>query len=118
LLPAYYFYRDVPMAERDALRKPDGRRLQLEHVLTQPNTAILRHALMTFIAGGVIRRLQQSEAGQPQQKFSFLFHTEQQRVSHDWQESVVSKIIEGFVHEAANDTALFWDDLNPVFRPK
>lgn len=106
--PAYYFYRDVPMAERDALRRADGRRLQIGDVLDHKNTAVLREALMTFIVGGVIRRLQQEDAGKPLQKFSFLFHTEQQRGSHDWQEMVVSKIVDGFVTEAAKDSALFW----------
>jgi hypothetical protein len=113
--PAYYFYRDVPMAERDALRRADGRRLQIEEVLTHKNTAVLRDALMTFIVGGVIRRLQQSEAGQTPQKFSFLFHTEQQRGSHDWQEMVVTKIIEGFVEQAAKDSALFWQLLEAAY---
>lgn len=70
---------------------------------------------MTFIAGGVIRRLQQVEAGQTLQKFSFLFHTEQQRASHDWQEMVVSQIVEGFVEEAGKDTALFWELLEAAY---
>jgi hypothetical protein len=112
--PAYYFYRDVPMTERDALRRSDGRRLQIDEVLTHNNAAILRHALMTFIVGGVIRRLQQPDAQTPQ-KFSFLFHTERQRASHDWQEMVVSKVIEKFVDEAAKDSALFWDLLEGAY---
>ena len=112
---ASHFYRVVPMQERDALKKPDGRRLQLDQVLTHHNTAILRHALMTFVVGGVIRRIQQTQANQAPQKFSFLFHTEQQRASHDWQEQVVMAIINGFVKEAAADTAVFRDLLDAAY---
>jgi len=32
--PAYYFYEEVPVAERETLKKPDGRRLKLADVLT------------------------------------------------------------------------------------
>jgi hypothetical protein len=113
--PAYYFYCPVPMPERDALQKPDGRRLQIEEVLTHKNTAVLRDALMAFLVGGVIRRIQQAETGQQPQKFSFLFHTEQQRASHDWQELVVSKIIDGFVHEASADSSVFWGLLEVAY---
>jgi hypothetical protein len=117
---AHYFYREVPMQERDALKKPDGRRLRLDQVLTHNNAAVLRQALMTFLVGGVIRRIQQSQARQAPQKFSFLFHTEQQRASLDWQEQVVTAIIDGFVKGAADDTVVFrsllnaaYDDLKP-----
>lgn len=118
--PAYHFYRPVPLAERDTLKKPDGRRLQLGQVLTHNNVAVLRHALMTFLVGGVIRRIQQRQSNQTPQKFSLLFHTEQQRASHDWQELVVGTIIEAFKVEAAANTALFqslftaaYDELKP-----
>ncbi len=86
--PAFYFYREVPLAERDALKKEDRRRLQIDRVLTDKNAAVLRDAVVTFLVGGAIRRLQQRAAGQWPQKYSFLFHTEQSRSSHEWQERV------------------------------
>ena len=90
--PAFYFYREVPLAERDALKKEDRRRLQIDRVLTEKNAAVLREAVVTFLVGGAIRRLQQRAAGQIPQKYSFLFHTEQSRNSHEWQEKVAVTI--------------------------
>jgi Z1 domain len=104
---AFYFYREVPLAERDALKKEDGRRLQIDRVLTDRNAAVLRDAVVTFLVGGAIRRLQQRAAGQWPQKYSFLFHTEQSRSSHEWQERVAVTIRDALVDQARVDSPLF-----------
>ena len=104
---AFYFYREVPLAERDALKKEDGRRLQIDRVLTDRNAAVLRDAVVTFLVGGAIRRLQQRAAGQWPQKYSFLFHTEQSRSSHEWQERVAGTIRDALVDQARVDSPLF-----------
>jgi len=105
--PAFYFYREVPLAERDALKKEDRRRLQIDRVLTEKNAALLRDAVVTFLVAGAIRRLQQRAAGQWPQKYSFLFHTEQSRSSHEWQERVASAIRDALVDEAREGSPLF-----------
>lgn len=105
--PAFYFYREVPLAERDALKKEDRRRLQIDRVLTERNVAILRDAVITFLVGGAIRRLQQRAAGQWPRKYSFLFHTEQSRSSHEWQEKVAMAIRDSLVDQARADSPLF-----------
>jgi hypothetical protein len=105
--PAFYFYREVPLAERDALKKEDRRRLQIDRVLTERNVTILRDAVVTFLVGGAIRRLQQRAAGQWPRKYSFLFHTEQSRNSHEWQEKVAMAIRDSLVDEARVDGPLF-----------
>jgi hypothetical protein len=105
--PAFYFYREVPMAERDALKKEDRRRLQIDRVLTERNVALLRDAIVTFLVGGAIRRLQQRAAGQWPQKYSFLFHTEQSRGSHEWQEKVAVAIRDALVDQARADAPTF-----------
>jgi hypothetical protein len=104
---AFYFYREVPLAERDALKKEDRRRLQIDRVLTERNAAVLRDAVVTFLVGGAIRRLQQRAAGQWPQKYSFLFHTEQSRSSHEWQERVAGAIRDALVDQAHADSPLF-----------
>jgi len=104
---AFYFYREVPLSERDALKKEDGRRLQIDRVLTDRNAAVLRDAVVTFLVGGAIRRLQQRAAGQWLQKYSFLFHTEQSRSSHEWQERVAGTIRDALVDQARADSPLF-----------
>lgn len=105
--PAFYFYREVPLPERDALKKEDRRRLQIDRVLTERNSAVLTAAVATFLVGGAIRRLQQRGAGLRLQKYSFLFHTEQSRSSHEWQERVAVAIRDAMVDQARADSPLF-----------
>jgi hypothetical protein len=113
--PAFYFYREVPLAERDALKKEDRRRLQIDRVLTEKNIAVLRDAVVTFLVGGAIRRLQQRAAGQWPQKYSFLFHTEQSRSSHEWQERVAITIRDALVDQARADSPLFNELLRAAY---
>ena len=112
---AFYFYREVPLAERDALKKEDRRRLQIDRVLTDRNAATLRDAVVTFLVGGAIRRLQQRAAGQWPQKYSFLFHTEQSRSSHEWQERVAIAIRDSLVDQARADSPLFNELLRAAY---
>jgi len=113
--PAFYFYRDVPMPERDALKKQDGRRLQIERLLTEKNAAMLRDAVVTFLVGGSIRRLQQRGVGIAPQKYSFLFHTEQSRSSHEWQERVAVAMKSALVAQAEADSPLFNELLRAAY---
>jgi Z1 domain len=105
--PAYYFYREVPLEERESLKKEDRRRLKIENVLAENRAEVLRDATVTFIVGGVIRRLQAKAAGQRPEKYSFLFHTEQARESHAWQEKVATAIKMALIEEAKTDTPRF-----------
>lgn len=98
--PEHYFYQPVPDQERDALKKPDGRRLKLENVLEEKNTSVLRTAIMNFIVGVAIRRMEQEAAGAHPEKYSFLFHTEHSKQSHEWQQQVALAIRDGLVQLA------------------
>jgi len=113
--PAFYFFREVPMQERDALKREDRRRLQIDRVLTEKNAAVLRDAIITFLVGGAIRRLQQKRAGQRPQKYSFLFHTEQSRNSHEWQERVAAATRDALVDQAQADSPLFNELVRSAF---
>jgi hypothetical protein len=105
--PAYYFFEEVPLAERDALKLEDRRRLKIGDILTETNAAVLVRAVTNFITGGTIRRMQQVAAGKPTEKYSFLFHTESSRQSHDWQEEVASRINQNLVEAARKDAPIF-----------
>jgi hypothetical protein len=69
--PAFYFYREVPLDEREALKKEDRRRLEIENVLSENRAEVLRDATVAFVVGGVIRRIQAKAAGQQPEKYSF-----------------------------------------------
>jgi hypothetical protein len=84
-------------------------------VLTEKNAAVLRNAIVTFLVGGAIRQLQQRAAGQMAQKYSFLFHTEQSRASHEWQVRVAKAIRDALVDQAAANSPLFNELLRSAY---
>lgn len=105
--PAYYFFEPVPIAERDALKKEDRRRLKIENVLEENNATILVRAIMNFIVGSTIRRMQQSAANQSLEKYCFLFHTESKRESHNWQQQVAIRINQCLIETVENEKPIF-----------
>lgn len=118
--PAYYFFEPVPLSERDALKDDDRRRFKLENVLEENNAAVLVRAVMNFIVGGTIRRMQQRATDKHLEKYSLLFHTETARQSHDWQERVARQINDDLVAAARTDEPILekvmkqaYDDLKP-----
>ncbi len=90
---AYNIFEEYPPEERDVLQGPDARRLRLEDVLESTKITILRKAIMNFIVGAVIRRLQQKAAGKSQEKYAFVAHSEIHRNSHGWQRDIISALI-------------------------
>jgi hypothetical protein len=113
--PAYFFYKEVPLDEREALKKEDRRRIKIENILSETRAAVLRDAILTFIVGGSIRRLQSKASGTVPQKYSFVFHTEQARGSHAWQERLATAIHDALVSEAEGDTPRYNDLLIRAF---
>lgn len=105
--PAYYLYREVPPEEREALKAEDRRRLKIENVLGEQRATVLRDAMMAFVAGAVIRRLQDRSAHGAPKKYSFLFHTEQAKRSHEWQERLATALRDALVNEAQGNTPRF-----------
>ncbi len=105
--PAYYFFEPVPLAERDSLKKEDKRRLNIDNILDEKNAAVLVRAVMNFIVGGTIRRMQQAGVNQPLEKYSFLFHTESKRESHNWQQQVASRINQCLIDAVKKDDPIF-----------
>lgn len=105
--PAYYFFKEVPLEEREALRAEDRRRFKIESVIVEKRVEVLRDAILTFIVGGVMRRLQSAADGTPPQKYSLLFHTERAKAAHAWQERVAEAIHDALVREARIDSPRF-----------
>jgi hypothetical protein len=93
-------YEKLPEGEVELLKankrlgRADRRSFRIEEIFTSPSLAVLRKALMTFIVGGCIRRLQQAQQGVRQEDYAFLMHTERGRTSHSWQEEIVTRLSE------------------------
>jgi hypothetical protein len=104
---ASHVFSPVEKEELDALRREDGRVLKLDQVLESLRVASLRKALVTFVAGGVIRILQSTGAGKKAGKFSFLVHTEAGKSAHEWQTSVVEALATKLKESAIIAPAVF-----------
>jgi hypothetical protein len=102
---------EVAPQEQDALRKPDMRRINDGNVLDTNNTIGIRRAIVTFVAAVVIRRWQQAEIGERQQKYSMVIHNDTQKAAHDWQNTVLDWIFAAIVKAAANKP----ESLRPLF---
>ncbi len=85
-------FEEIDINELTILKQQDRRRFKLEEVLTSPRIATLRNAIMRFILGACIRRLQSVVEDKYPEKYSFIVHTEQSKGSHEWQESIVIEL--------------------------
>ncbi len=91
---ASFLYHPVELKELEALHRPDRRRVRLESVLTNNGVASLRQAIVTFVVGGIIRRLQAQHASERKRRYSFIIHTEYSREAHAWQEQIIDALID------------------------
>jgi hypothetical protein len=98
--PARFVFRPTSSDELKVLKQPDARRFKLHECLTSPKVAALRTALVTFVTGGCLRRIQDERAQRRPKRFAFLFHTEASKAAHTWQESVVVQFDEYLQAEA------------------
>lgn len=106
---AYHLYCPVDPKELDALTRPDGRRFKPDNALTTNSIPVLRKAIVTFVVGGVIRRLQAEHEKGRKNRYSFIIHTEARRGAHQWQETVVEAVIHRLQDAAGTDRGIFMD---------
>lgn len=104
---ASYIHESVREEELTALKKEDRRRFKIEESLTSTKIKSLRNAVINFIVGGCIRRIQEQKNSKYPLKYSFIIHTEQAKRCHEWQEIVVNKVVEMFSKEAENNSTIF-----------
>ncbi|MBO8157852.1 MAG: hypothetical protein H0Z32_15615 [Bacillaceae bacterium] len=107
--PAYYLYQELDENDLIVLKKPDLRRVRKENILLQKNLNNINSAIINFIVGGCIRRWQQKKLNQKQEKYSMVVHTERNKKSHDWQESVIRAIVEELIEALESNEKLFSD---------
>lgn len=90
---AHFIFEEVPVEEREVLKEPDARRLRLEDVFSSNKIVVLRRAVVNFLVGAIIRRIQQISVGEAQQKYAFIAHSEIHRNSHGWQLDIIRTLI-------------------------
>ncbi|UVI31071.1 Z1 domain-containing protein [Paenibacillus spongiae] len=103
----YHLFEEVPEEELAVLKKPDRRVFKIEESLFSRKIASLRSAIVNFIVGGCIRRIQDRDDRNVPKKFSFIIHTEQGKAAHVWQESIIETIVEKLTDEAGENTDTF-----------
>ena len=102
-------HHTVDHQEFDRLKEADGRSLKLADVLTSSKIAGYRTAIVNFIAGACIQRINGKAAGKPEKKlkYSFLLHSEASKGAHKWQEQLTRTILSELLQEAAANTSRF-----------
>jgi hypothetical protein len=104
-------HHTVDHREFDRLKKPDARSLKLDDVLSSPAVQGYRTAIINFIVGGCLQRINRVSAGEKSKKlrYSFLLHSEAGKPAHNWQEKLTTAIVTKFRTAAEGNTAQFID---------
>jgi hypothetical protein len=107
---AAYIYENISEEELMVLKKQDRRRFKLEEALTSNKICSLRNAIVNFLVGAVIRRIQETQNGNRANKYSFIVHTEQAKKSHKWQQDIVLEL-KTLLKKAVDNQSVLLDDL-------
>jgi hypothetical protein len=103
---ASYLYVPIKKDELEILQKSDRRRFKVEEVLTSNAILSLRQAIIGFLVGGCIRRIQDEHEGLIPSKYSFLIHTESQKGAHAWQEEVITELYRQLQESALKESPI------------
>lgn len=82
--------------EFEKLQKLDGRSVNINKLLEIKQIEGYRTALVTFIVGGSVQRINGMNQGESSKKllYSFLLHSESAKVSHNWQADLTKEFFE------------------------
>jgi hypothetical protein len=99
----------VDPAELIRLETKDGRSYRPAQLLTTHLYQGIRSAIMSFLVGGTIQRINGQAAGENLRKlrYSFLLHTDMSRPSHEWQKQLVTEIIARLMTAASAGDPVF-----------
>jgi hypothetical protein len=102
-------HHTVDHKEFDRLKKQDNRSFKLPDVLTTKAIDGFRRAIITFIVGGCIQRINGASRGLRDKalRYSFLLHSEAGKGSHRWQENLTDTLIQSLQEHSDKGTSLF-----------
>ena len=113
--PADFIHVNVDEKELRVLKKKDGRSLDPDDALNSKAIPAFRRAIVTFVTGAIVRRLQAEAEGKRPAFYSFLVHTEAGRGAHAWQEALVFKIKEQLAANAHEGSPLIHELLDAAY---
>lgn len=114
-------HHTVDHREFDRLKKHDKRSFQLRDVLTTSAIDGFRRAVVNFIVGGCIQRINGIAGGGNSKtlRYSFLLHSEAGKGSHTWQGNLTEALVDHLKTAAASGDTTFehlvsaaYDDLS------
>lgn len=99
----------VDHQEFDRLKKHDARVFKLDDVLTTSKIEGYRTAIVAFIVGGCLQRINGIAAGEKLNKlrYSFLLLSEAGKNAHQWQESLTERIVRKLTDAAKAQLPIF-----------
>jgi hypothetical protein len=102
-------HHTVDFAEFNRLKKRDGRSYKADEILTSDLLKGFRHAIVTFIVGGCIQRINGVAAGKKARKlcYSFLIHSEAGTSAHSWQEELTGELVQKLIVAAKENDPVF-----------
>ena len=104
---ASYLFHEVSEKEIEIMKKLDKRRIKMDNLLQQDSIKNILQSIINFIVGSCIRRWQQAEQGQDQQKYSCIIHTERGKAAHAWQEAMIQEVELQLRDAAINNHLIF-----------
>jgi hypothetical protein len=104
-------HHNVNPAEFERLKKMDRRSYKPEEILHSHLYSGIRHAVVTFIVGGCIQRINGIAAGKHSRKlrYSFLIHSEAAKGAHMWQADFVEELTQRIQVAAQGENVVFKD---------
>lgn len=89
---ASFVHVAVPDSELAAMRQPG--QIAAANLLASPSLTSLRRAVITFVVGGVLRRIDEAAPTVPERLFSFIIHLERLRQGHTDQQTLARQLID------------------------
>ncbi|MES2595974.1 MAG: Z1 domain-containing protein [Verrucomicrobiota bacterium] len=113
--PADYLHFSVTEKEITVLKKKDKRVLNPVDAINSKAIPAFRFALVAFVVGAVIRRLQAKQCGIKPVYYSFLVHTEAGRGAHSWQEELTTCLVEQLLEAASAGSSVLVEMVDAAY---
>ncbi len=101
----FYLWEEVSDNELEILSRPHGS--YLNNIMTSPSLLKFRQSIISFIVGGIIRRLQNKYYKEKENKYSFIIHTDVSKIKHTWQMDLAIRLKEVLEDCSTNNSPLF-----------